>query len=153
MTLMLLTLLFGSALAGDAVFAGLSAEARASLALGVPTFLDGDDGWRATSPAGWVLHHWNVDAAAAEADFAFQVATVQARLPAIVIAGADQAVGDDGFVVARRGNVVLQVRGIGAPALMARLLAAETPQTHVLGPVTTTPDEFGTLRDTFGRRR
>ncbi len=151
--LTLLSLFFGSAIAGDVVFAGLTADARTALGLGVPTFIDSDDAWRATAPGGWVLHHWNVDATAAEADFVFQVTTVQARLPALVIPGADQAVGDDGFVVARRGNVVVQVRGAGAPALTAKLLAAETPQSAIVGPLTTTLDEAGTLRDAFGRRR
>ncbi|MSQ02897.1 MAG: hypothetical protein EXR71_13555 [Myxococcales bacterium] len=150
--LTLLSLFFGSAIAGDVVlFAGLSADARTSLGLGVPTFIDSEDGWRATAPGGWVLHHWNVDATAAEGDFLFQVSTVQARLPAIAITGADQAVGDDGFVVARRGNVVVQVRGAGAPARTATLLAAETAESTVVGPLPTTLDGAGTSRDTFGR--
>ena len=145
-------LLLAPALAGEPTFAGVPVDDLPRLARTAPTFLDGVDGWRAVAPGGWALHRWAADAAGGTETFRFLVATVQAPLPAVVVPGADEARGDDHFVVARRANVVVQVRAEHALAEAAALLAAEVPE----GPATLRVAVPGldpvTPRDPYGRR-
>jgi hypothetical protein len=136
-------------LAEPPAFAGLALADLPGLGLGEPTLFDGTDRWRApVVGGGWVLHQWSADEAAARGDAAFARASVQRALPAAAVAGADEAWGDEGFVIVRRANVVIQVRAAGATALAAKLLATETPASAVAAAAGPTPD-----RDAFGRRR
>ena len=147
--LLVLSLLFSASPArAETRFAGIPVATLAQLGLLEPTVLDHTDGWRAPiAGGGWVLHRWSPDESQARVDFSFLRSTVQSILPAVLVEGADEAWGDDGFVSARRGNVMVQVHAPGAPALAARLLAAESPESAT-APSLSVPGG----RDEFGRR-
>ncbi len=150
----LLMMFANQADAADTRLAGIPTVELPTLGLGTPDFTIGDDTWRAPAPGGWVLHTWSVDEAASQHRFAFAVGSVQRPLPVLVVAGADEARGDDGMVIARRGNVVVTVRGEHAPELAARLLAAEVVEPAAVwvapvGPAAAYPE---LARDAFGRR-
>lgn len=140
--------------AADTRLAGIPTFELAPLGLGPPDFTIGDDTWRAPAPGGWVLHTWAADAAEGQRRFAFEVGAVQRMLPAVSVVGADEARGDAGLVIARRGNVVLTVRSDDATALAARLLAAEVeePATVWVAPVGPAATSVDGVRDGFGRR-
>ena len=140
--------------AADTRFAGLPTADLGGLGLGSPDFTIGDDTWRAPAPGGWVVHTWAADTAEGQRRFAFEVGGVQRMLPPLSVPGADEARGDAGLVVARRGNVVVTVRGDDAPALAARLLAAEVvePATVWVVPVGPAAESAEVARDGFGRR-
>jgi hypothetical protein len=141
-----LSLVLRVALAGPPL-AGVPLDELGALGLLAPTTIDGEDAWRAPLAAGpgWVLYRWAPDEAAAAADAAFLRGSVQRVLPAVVVAGADEAWGDPGFVTARRANVTVQVRAADALQLAAKLLAAAEPT-----PVTGAAPVDG--RDAYGRR-
>ncbi|GDX82292.1 hypothetical protein LBMAG42_41030 [Deltaproteobacteria bacterium] len=140
--------------AADPRLAGIPTAALAPLGLGTPDFTIGDDTWRAPAPGGWVLHTWSADETEGQRRFAFEVGAAQRMFPPVSVAGADEARGDLGLVIARRGNVVLTVRGDDAPALAARLLAAEVVEraTVWVGPVGPPETSAEAVRDEFGRR-
>jgi len=153
----LFALLLSPALAGAPVaatnvqtFAGVPVSALPALSLGEPEFIDGTDTWRAPAPGGWVLHAWSADAAEGARSFRFTASTVQRMLPTTTVSGADEAVGGDQLVIARRGNVVVQVKGDHARDTAAAILAAEAvdPGTAVAVPAL----DPVTPRDGFGRR-
>ncbi len=145
--LLVALLLLGPARA-EAPLAGIPLRDLDDLGLLDPTLLDETDGWRApVAPGtGWVVHRWAPTAVQAGKDLDFVKSTLQAFLPVVAVAGADEAWGDDGLVLARRGNVFVQVRAAGAPLLAARLLAAVQPE-----PAAAAQPIEG--RDAFGRRR
>lgn len=83
-------------------------------------------GWQAVVPGGWVRLRVLADIPSAEADFSFQRgAATTMRFPLVDVSGADEACGDpEGFLLARKANLVLTVRAPNASALATRLLTA-----------------------------
>lgn len=146
-----------SAFAGTAALAGIPLDKLAGLGLGEPVFVDGADQWKAAAAGGFVTAMIEADAVAAEERFVFQRATVGVQLPELTLAGADQAAGDEGLVLARRANIVFVVRGHLAVAVAEQLLLAvqaAPPSPRVLVPgVPASPLTPGVeARDLFGRR-
>lgn len=119
-----LVLIATGAFAGESSFAGISLANLPALGLGEPVFVDGADQWKATVSDGYMIEIIEPDATAARSRYSFQSATIGAKLPYLKLENADDAAGDAGLVIARRGNVVLLVRSSDAVATATRLLAA-----------------------------
>ncbi|MBM4365290.1 MAG: hypothetical protein FJ090_01065 [Deltaproteobacteria bacterium] len=142
----MITLLLSLALAADPV-SGVRMSRAASLGLGEPTPILGTDTWKAPAPGGFATVAWYPGEAEAREAYAFSSATLRAGLPAAGVG--DESLGDDGFVLARRGNLVVTVRGDGAiDRALAIFAAAEAgSSTEVVQLPGIEP------RDGFGRRR
>lgn len=121
---MIALFLLGLIAAAELNFAGIPLARLPSLGLGEPVFVEGADQWKAGVSDGFMIEIIETDVRAAQSRFSFQSATIGAKLPDLTLANADEAAGDAGLVIARRGNVVLLVRSSDAVATATRLLAA-----------------------------
>lgn len=143
----MMTLLLSLALAADSL-AGVRMSRAPALGLGEPTPVVGTDTWKAPAPGGFASVAWYPDEAAAAAAYAFELGLLRPGLASARVG--DESVGDVGFVLARRANVVVTVRGHDAIGQAAAIVAAAESA------ITTAPDGVERPgiepRDGFGRR-
>jgi hypothetical protein len=152
-----------SSWAAENEYAGVPLTRLPTLGLGAPVFIDGADQWKASVEGGFVTMMIESTPAEGQGRFRFQRATVGAALPALSLAGANEAAGDDGLVLARAGNIVVLVRGESAVERASAVLASLSPAASTPPPapanevsiseVVATPwSDAVEARDGFGRR-
>ncbi len=142
----MITLFMTLALAAD-LLSGVRMDRAATLGLGEPTPIAGTDSWKAAAPGGFASVAWYPSETEAREAFAFSASTLRVGLSSAGVG--DESLGDEGFVLARRANLVVTVRGDGAIARAQAILAAA--ETGSSSEVIQVPGVEP--RDGFGRRR
>jgi hypothetical protein len=108
--------------------AGVRLDRASGLGLGAPRPIQEADIWKASCPGGFVMVSWSPDDATAQADLAWQASILRSSLGSLSIEGADEARGDEGLVLARRGNVLALARCDDAITRAKALIAAIEPE-------------------------
>lgn len=145
----MITMFLTLALAAEPL-AGVRLDRAPGLGLGEPVPVAGTDAWKAAAPGGFATVSWWPTAAEAQAEVDFNLGMLRGALPALELVGASVAHGDAGMVVARRDNLVVIVRGEGAPGRAEAILAAADEGAVTTGAPAPVPGIE--RRDGYGRR-